>query len=245
MFRLLRPAPVLLLLMSLSGCLVGDVTLTLKPNGAGSVAVTYSMDEDASIQLKGILSIREALALANDASFRPPPVDQWIDILANPSETHLPDDLGPRCKAAGIRLQSANVSSHAGRRNVQMTFAFSNITDLAKLDIFPTLGLELHADPLGNFVVRRKGSTVSSDLERSIHDPAYLEQIKPVLDGLELRIVFKSPTPLVATSGKKLDATRAEWTFSFEKDPRDVLRLMNDELSATFEGNGLTLPELH
>lgn len=242
--RIVLHAILLAFAVTLSGCFVADTTLTLKPDGSGSISIDYSMDEDAGTQLKGILSIRKPVAVTADPTFKISPSDRWFDILTSPSEKGLQLDLAP-CKEAGMLVESVRVTAHEGRREVHILLDFTNLISLTRLDVFPQLGLELHNTTNGTYTIRRMKRDVSPDMTALINDPAYIQQVTSVYSGLTFRVRFVSPTPIVSTSGTKTNVNRAEWLFSFDKNPKDILSLQNDELSATFEGTGLSLPELN
>lgn len=225
------------------GCLVGDATLTLKPDGSGSISLTYSMDEDTGTSIKGVLGLRESVARDANARFTPSAVDHWIDLLVAPRGTALATGLEAYRKM-GLYTETAAVTSADGRRKAQIRLLFTNVADLAKVDIFPHLGLSISTASVGSVQIRRVGKPVPDDMVALLADPNYLAQVQPLFTGFLFRLAFNSPSPILAANGTTTTPSRVEWLYSYDNDPAQMVKLQYDELRVAIDARGIAIPAL-
>lgn len=226
---------ILALTMLTGGCLKLEETFTIRPDGSASLDLIYAISEQAVMQMKAVLKVRDQLAYLSGEE--PAAADPWSGLFLNPVEDQLRREL-KKYEKLGIVVDRLKVEARDNWRHVQLKVTCKSLADLARTDFFPEYGFSLSKDADGAYVFFRDRENRDGASSGSIPDPETLKLMTPVLGGFNTVFKVNTPGRITKSNAHAKSLYGAAWEFSYDKDPNAVTRLQDQQFKITFEGKG-------
>ncbi len=235
---------VLFLLVLVSGCIKVDQSLTIRRDGSAIFDVTYSLSEQAIVQMKAAQKLEKEMAKVMEEEYEERAEDDFIKMLFDPNEDEFRKKL-KEYKRYGLKIERMRVNSKNAWRNVQMRLLIKNMAVFAKSDIFTQYGFSIRKDGQGNYMLMRGGNPELKEKAPDFTDPRIVNELEPILSDFKVLLRLNTPNKLIRSNATRSSAYRAEWIYEFSRDPSSVHRLHTEGQIAVFDGAGLALPEVY
>lgn len=226
----LLPATVCLLL-ALAACVQVEQTLSLNPDGSGTIDITYGMPEEGAAQMASFLG--SGLSSGEDG----------LDGAAVASPFDFNDEDVRKdfreYEADGVVLESVKTETREGWRYRRMVIRFRDLAGLARTGFLSEHNVSLTRDAAGRYVfVQSAGSNgAAEDLPRA--DPA----LNAWLKGFRAVLRLRTPSRILETNAPEHNDRQATWTFDVDHDPEALQKAQRTSMRAVFEGQGVSIPD--
>jgi hypothetical protein len=235
--QILRWISVVIVAFAVTGCVKVDQTLTLNPDGSGTLDLEYGMSEQAIAQIESMQQMGQAMQESGGEA---------VDFKSD-----MPFDIGFKEEQVreefeaqgleGVELVSANAVNRDGWRYMKLEIAFDNLAALKQTDYFDDSELSLTQDAEGNYVLTQR-SEGGSPNETDDMDPQMLKQMAAMFAGMEISNHFVVPTEIIETNATQLDGRTASWVYDIGADPTVLTQLQNFDMRVVFSSNGASIP---
>jgi hypothetical protein len=238
--------PIALIAAALAaGCIDVDQTVTLRPDGSGTLDVVYAVPERTVTQLAGMLNLRERLVAAEGQTEDPGQPDLLTRLLLCPNEEAIRGLLGPY-QRQGVAIEALEFDNRNTSRNVKLKLSFGALSTLAGLDLFAERKLSLARTESGDYrlSIDMPGAAATEAVVPIVPDSELAKQLQPLLGGFRVVFRIRPPSDILQSSATRKTAQSATWTYEFDRDPRSLAALQLEPITVTFKGDGLSLPEI-
>lgn len=228
-----------------AGCLRMETSLTLRPDGSGTIEVVATIPEATLTQLRAVARVEDELRKASGEP--PPPISasrRLVDLFLFGRDDALHRELKAWADH-GITVTQLKLEHREGRRNIHCALSFASVERLAALELFQEEGFSLTRNSTGDCVLYRPPSVVDRSRVEELMQADVLKQVAPLLSGFLVQIRVTTPSRVVRTNAPRRGSRSVEWTFNFDDHPESFVALHTEPLAVVFEGAGLTLPEVH
>jgi hypothetical protein len=226
----------------LTGCLRVDQTLTIKPDGSGTIELKYSVAERAVTQLKAMRKLQSQLARVAGKEDKDDEVTRYAYLFLMPREEALRREC-ERYADLGIEIEKLDVSTRGAWRNVNLKLVFKRIDALPKTPVFKYIGFSLVRNKYGQYVFHRVSEPDPAFNPPNLNDPAVLKSVSPILGGFRVSIRLNTPGRILKTNAPRRSSRACVWVYDFARDPMAVAEIQRGRLVTVFDGSGLDLPE--
>ena len=131
--------PVMMALLAVAcGCLEVDETLTINPDGSGTCELAYSISEEAIVQMKAMLKLKEQMEEGSGEFDKTDKgrASDYTFLFADPADEQL--RVGFRqYEKQGLVLEDVKVETRDALRHVKMKITFPGLENLAETEFFP------------------------------------------------------------------------------------------------------------
>jgi hypothetical protein len=238
-FTLSRTYFVLLLAVLVSGCIKLEQTLTIKADGSGVLDVNYSISEDAVVQARAALKLKQQMTMESDRGAADPMDNQLSQVFLRPSEDEIKREIAKYAKN-GLKLDSLKVTTKDGWRTVKMRVSFKDLGSIAKADFYADAGFSISRNSAGNYTMQREASGHNAYLL----SPDMMLLLKPIMTGFNVVINVAVPGKILQTNAHRTTGNTATWSYNFDRAPDALSALQNQQFTIVFEGKGVSLPTI-
>lgn len=221
-------------LLSVTGCIKIDATLTLNSEGGGSLRATYGMPSFLVRQLEVTRQWTQQLDLAaGKTNAAPPPA---LDIPMIYDETVLKGRF-KRMEADGITVDALQIKEQGGWNYVEFTLKFSRLEALMKQSMFRECGVLFKRQDDDCRLSISLPPTGFSSSPGGLSSPDTITKITPFLNGMRVKVRLDLPGDIRNSTSTMSDVRRATWEWDFDKDARVVDSLSQDKIVVVFNGS--------
>ena len=225
-----------------AGCLRLEPTLTLTPDGTGTLRLLYSMKEPMLGQVQSFHRLAEQLQQAEPGGGSNAPVRE-LQIPCVYDETVIRQQLKPY-EARGIKIKALRCDTRQGWRHVDLVLQFDTLEHVMALPCFADCAVSLKRVNGDDYRLTIQAPDLSG--EQALPDlanPATAKTLGTLLGGFSLALRIRTPQDIVTTNANRNDGREASWVFDFDKDPKALAGLNKAVLQVVFQGAGLYLKE--
>jgi len=224
-----------------SGCIKIDATVTLAPDGSGTMKAMYGMPTFLIKQAETVRQTTRSLLQAEGRGTNV--VLPRVDIPMVFDEDALKARFS-RMKSDGLQVTEYRTKEMGGWRYVDFTVKFSSLESLARQSFFKDCGFKLGRVEGGAYRVditlpKIGGEGGTPDFA----DPDRMALLTPFLNGMRVVVRLDVPGLIRQSSSSRSDSRRATWEWDFDKDGRVLERLVRDTISVEFDGDAARLRE--
>jgi hypothetical protein len=220
-----------------SGCLKCELTLSVRADNSGALDLNYSIAEQAITQIKAMNTLKTQMARLTPGE---PVSDAEMMLFLNPDEASIRKNFDPYA-VHGIYLEKIKVQSRNARRHVEMRIVYESLARAAKADFFPAQGFSLIRRDDGNYMLSRAKQVTESIEDNVFQDPQALKVIAPLMEGFRFIVKTEVPGRVIKANTEEKGTRFAQWTFDFQKSPKALASLQQQDFMVIFEGKGLNL----
>lgn len=216
----------LALLVVLPACMQTEETVKIEKSGKGTLTLHTVVDKAMSEEL---LEMMQAVG--------------WGERMgADPTAQLDPERIRKSlANKEGIEVRSATrtVDEEKGAITMNIEIAFDSIQALYESGAVLGVGAKLEKLEDGNYKFTRslfaEQLPKKGDLESQQMFEGYLMMMQSYLEKMSFEAEFTLPTPIVETSGEKVDEKRVRWSIGFE----DLVKPSARTQTVVFSGEGL------
>lgn len=214
---------------ALCGCLEVERTITLNPDGSGTVYISYGIKPADLADLKEVM--RRQLA------------EEGLD----PEQAATPFDLDEQevregfedYREDGIRLLDLKREEANGRRYLRVTIAFESLEGLSHTEFLSDGDLRLERTPEGHYAFSQSGPQGDAAAEFE----GAQQMMEELMKGFRATVRVVVPGPILESNADRVDGRSAEWAFDVARDPKALERAQKLDMRVVFGGEGLSIPE--
>lgn len=228
-------------LLSVTGCIKIDTTLTLNNEGGGTLRAMYGMPGFLVRQLEVTRQWTQQLDLASGKTNAAPPPS--LDIPMIYDETVLKGRF-KRMEADGITLDALRTKEQGGWNYVEFTLKFSRLDALMKQSMFRECGVQFKRQDDENCRLSISlPPTGFSASQGGVSAPDTIAKITPFLNGMRVIVRIDLPGDIRNSTATMSDSRRATWEWDFDKDARVVDSLSQDKMVVVFRGSKVRISD--
>jgi hypothetical protein len=230
---------VLLLSLLAAGCIKLEQTLTIKPDASGSLDVNYSISEDAVVQARAALKLKQQMTMESDRGATDLMDNQLSQVFLRPSEDEIKRELAKYAKN-GLKLDSLQVTTKDGWRTVKMRVSFKDLGSIAKADFYADAGFSVYRNATGSYILQREATGHNAYLL----SPDMMMLLKPIMAGFNVVINVAVPGKILKTNAPRTAGNTATWSYNFDRAPDALSALQSQQFTIVFDGKGVSLPTI-
>ena len=226
-------APTLLLVLllgvlttALTACMQTKETVAIRKDGKGTITLVTVVDKAMS---DGMLEMVRGMGYGEGMS---------ADPLAMLDPERLKKSLAGK-EGLEVRSATRTLDEKAGKITMRVEIAFDTIQALYDSGAVMGVGAKLEKLDDGNYRFTRslfaEQLPKAGDLESQQMFEGMLMMMQPYLEGLRFDAEFTLPTPIVETSGEKVDEKQVRWAIGFG----DLVKPSARTQTVVFSGEGL------
>lgn len=232
----MRPMATILVLgvlLVLAGCIKVDQTLTLNPDGSGTLEMRYGMSEQTLAQLQAMQQMSaqggQGMSMQPEQPFR---FDE-----AEVREAFDAD------KPAGVELTALSSEVVDGWKYIDLTVSFEDVRALKRTELFEDSALTITRMGGGDYRLTQRGggNEVSAP---GASEQQLMQQMSAMLAGFRIAQTVVAPGEIIESNADVVDGRRATWVFDIAEDPSVISSLAQTNLELVFEGDGVELPTI-
>ena len=218
----------------ITGCVKVDQTLTLQPDGSGTLDLMYGLSEQTIAQMKAMTQSMIAESATNPGSVAMN-FDYTEDEVRKDFEAYAP---------YGVSLDSMNMEVRDGWKYRTLKIRFKTLDGLAKTPWFSDRLFSLSKNEEGNYVLVRAAGDGSTDMAPPPEsDPNTGEMLAGMMKGFRAVMRVNVPGPIIESNAENTSGNTAEWIFDLEKDAQALEKAQSSTMTMSFGGQGLSIPE--
>jgi len=240
----------------LSGCIKVDQTLTIEPNGSGTLDMEYGMSEQTVAQLEAMKQMSEGMS------------QEGVEVESKSSlefdEEEIRNDFADK-NLQGVKLLDVSSESRDGWKYMKVKLAFDNLDALKKTEFFEDSDLTLTKNADGNYVLAQKlgseemgmpgpeastgagtseGSAAAGGEASGAPDMGaqMMQGMAAMFAGLRIAMTVVVPGEIIESNATQVEGNRASWVYDIDKDPQVLTKLGGqDKMRIVFSGKDLEL----
>jgi len=227
--------------LTLSGCIKVDQTVSINPDGSGTLDMIYGMSEQTIAQLEAM----EQMAAGMKEEGTEAESDSPLDF----DEAEVREKFAQE-KPEGVQLLDVSSESRDGWKYMKVKLAFDDLDSLKNTEFFEDSELTLTKNAEGNYVLVQKlgsddmglpGSQTESEGAQGMDEKA-MQAMAAMFAGLRIAMTVAVPGEIIDTNATQVEGNRASWVYDIDKDPQILSKLGGEEeLRLVFSGKGLDL----
>jgi len=225
----------------LSGCIKVDQTISINPDGSGTLDMIYGMSEQTIAQMEAM----EQMA----AGMKEEGLEAESDSPLDFDEAEVRKKFAEE-KPEGVQLLDVSSESREGWKYMKVKLAFDDLDSLKNTEFFEDSELTLTRNAEGNYVLAQKlgpdatglpGSPAGSEDAQGMDEKA-MQAMAAMFAGLRIAMTVAVPGEIIETNATQVEGNRASWVYDIDKDPQILSKLGGqEELRLVFSGKGLDL----
>ena len=226
--------PCLLALAAFSlfcGCVKVDQTLTLNPDGTGTINLSYARSEESASTMQGF-----ARAMMDQSG---PDMQTPLDF----TDEELRQDF-KEYEPYGVFLDSLKSEERDGWKYRHMVIRFRDLKGLAQTGFLSDRNISIARNAQGNYVFTQAASANGNIPEElSGDDPQTAYMLAQLMEGFRAVIRVRTPGRILETNAPEKTDNSATWTFDLDKDPQALEKVQKLSMKIVFDGKGLKIPD--
>jgi len=216
--------------IALSGCVKVDQTLTLNPDGSGTIHLSYARSEEGDDTVQGMMrSMMEQAGPEMET-----PLDFTDEELRRDFKEYEP---------YGVTLESLKSEERDGWKYRHMVIRFRDLKGLSQTGFLSDRNLSLARNAQGNYVFTQTAAQGNLPEELASDDPQTEYMMAQLMEGFRAVIRVRTPGRILETNAPEKTDNSATWTFDLEKDPQALQKIQRLAPRIVFEGKGLKIPD--
>lgn len=224
----------------LAGCLKVEQTLTINKDGSGLLAMDYGMSQQTIDQMKAMQKMAQAAGATNSEQDKAAFEFDEKEIMGKFKDM----------EKDGIKLVKLDSEVTNGWKYIHALISFTSLEKMQKAEFFDNNLLSLKKRADGNYELVQNsnaeyGTAEETGMNNQEMQDAMLQQMAPMLKGMKIVLRVKVPGKVIETNANEKDDNSVAWIYDIDKDPKDLQRLQRASMRVVFEGQGVTLPEIH
>jgi hypothetical protein len=227
-------------LVLLYGCIKVDETLTVAPDGSGTLEMVYGMSEQTIAQMEAMRRMAQQMSLPKGSA------EQSGRGSADTGLEFDPEALRQEFKrheSQGVHLESAATEIRNGWRFTHIKVHFELLQGLLDTGIYKERNLSLVKRPDGNYMLaltERHGR----DKHTRTAGKAQMEQVvATMLAGFHVATTVIVPGDILETNAHHHVGRSATWEYDINKDKAAFIRMGEEHPYLIFDGRDLNLPD--
>lgn len=230
-----RMATVLVLgaLLALAGCIKVDQTLTLSPDGSGTLEMRYGMSEQTLAQLQAM----EQMSAQGGQGMSVQPEQPFRFDEAEVREAFEAD------KPAGVELTALSSEVVDGWKYIDLTVAFDDLRALKRTELFEDSALTITRMGGGDYRLTQRGGGDEMSAPGA-SEQQLMQQMSAMLAGFRIAQTIVAPGEIIESNADAVNGRRATWVFDIVDDPNVISTLAQTNLELVFDGDGVELPTI-
>jgi len=235
---------VLAAVLALAGCIKVDQTVSINPDGSGTLDMVYGMSEQTIAQLEAMEQM--AASMKQEGMEVEAESDSPLDF----DEAEVRKKFAEK-KPEGVQLLDVSSESRDGWKYMNVKLAFDDLESLKNTEFFEDNELTITKNAEGNYVLVQKlgseemgmpaGPQAGSEGAQGMDDKA-MQAMATMLSGLRIAMTVAVPGEVIETNATQVEGNRASWVYDIDKDPQVLSKLGGkEELRLVFSGEGLDL----
>lgn len=213
------------------GCVKVDQTLTLNPDGSGTIHLSYARSEESSSTMQDV-----ARAMMEEAG---PEMETPLDF----TDEELRQDF-KEYEPYGVFLDSLKSEQRDGWKYRHMVIRFRDLKGLSQTGFLSDRNISLVRNAQGNYVFTQTANANGGIPEEfSGGDPQSEYMLAELMQGFRAVIRVRTPGRILETNAPEKTDNSATWTFDLEKDPQALQKVQKTAPRIVFEGKGLKIPD--
>ena len=218
----------------IAGCVKVDQTLTIQPDGSGTLDLVYGMSEQTIAQMKAMTQSMMAEPATNGVS---------VAMNFDYTESEVRKDFEAYAPY-GVTLDSMSTEIRDGWNYRTLKIQFKTLDGLSKTPWFSDRLFSLSKNEAGNYVlVRAAGDGPMGMAPPPESDPNVEEMMAGMMKGFRAVIRVKTPGPIIESNAENVSENTAEWIFDLENDAQALEKAQSLTMNMVFNGQGLSIPE--
>ncbi len=218
----------------ITGCVKVDQTLTLQPDGSGTLDLVYGMSEQTIAQMKAMTQSMMAESSSNSGS---------VAMDFDYTEAEVRKDF-ESYKPYGVTLDSMSMEIRDGWKYRTLKIQFKTLDGLSKTPWLSDRLFSLSKNEQGNYVLLRAAGDGSTGLAPPpAADPNVEAMLAGMMKGFRAVIRVKTPTPIIESNAENSSGNTAEWIFDLENNAQALEKAQSLTMRTVFNGQGLSIPE--
>ena len=215
---------------ALSGCVKVDQTLTLNPDGSGTIHLSYARSEEGDDTVQGMMrSMMEQAGPEMET-----PLDFTDEELRRDFKEYEP---------YGVTLESLKSEERDGWQYRHMVIRFRDLKGLSQTGFLSDRNITLARNPQGNYIFTQTAAHGNLPEELASDDPQTEYMMAQLMEGFRAVIRVRTPGRILETNAPEKTDNSATWTFDLEKDPQALQKIQRLAPRIVFEGKGLKIPD--
>ena len=238
-----RWIPLLAAVLAMSGCIKVDQTLSLNPDGSGTLEMVYGMSEQTIAQLE---AMEQMAAGMNQEGME---VEVESDSPLDFDEEEIRKQFAEE-QLQGVELLEVSSQSREGWKYMQVKMAFDDLASLEKTEFFEDSGLRMTRNAEGNYVLAQRLGSADMDMPGSQSGPGggsgmdeqMMQGMASMFAGLRVVMTVVAPGQVIESNATQVEGNRASWIYDIDEDPQILSKLGGrEEMRLVFSGEGLDL----
>jgi hypothetical protein len=211
------------LLIWSAGCVQVEQTLTLEPEGSGTMQITFGVSEATAARMSEMA--RES-GLQTEAEGFP----------STFSEKDIRQDFKDYEKY-GVILQSVKIESKNGWKYQHLEVHFESLDGLAQTPLMSDHEISLRRTAEGHY------EFLQTATEMMPPDATQSVQMQEMMKGFKAALRIRTPGAILESNAPEHSEREAAWVFDLDKDPEAIKKAENVTIRIVFDGKGLNIPE--
>lgn len=229
-----------LLLVLLAGCIKVDETLTIAPDGTGTLEMVYGMSEQTIAQMEAMRKMAQQMNLPKGPAEQSgrSPADTGLEFDAEALRQEF-----KRYEPQGVHLESATSEVRNGWRFMHIKVHFERLQGLLNTGIYKERNLSLVKRPDGNYLL---SLTERRGRDRHTHTaskPQMEQVVAAMLAGFHVATTVSVPSDILETNAHRHAGRSATWEYDIDKDKAAFIHMGEEHPYLIFDGKGLSLPD--
>jgi hypothetical protein len=231
------------LVITVTGCIKVDETLTIEKNGSGNLELLYTIPEQTVSQMKSMFKLRDQMDAILGQAMPPTTEDILQRVFFDPSEDQIKQTLR-KYEQFGVTIDTLKIEARNAARNVKLKVIFTDLARVSKADFFPEHGFTLARNQADNYVFFRAPENQENGYDRQNLGQDTAGLLSPILNGFRVSLKVNTPGKVLESNANRRTLYNAAWIFDYEKDPDVIKTLQTQTMKIVFDGKGLQLPEV-
>jgi len=216
----------LALLALLPACMQTKETVRIQKNGKGTITLSTVVDKamtEAMVEMMKGMGYGEGMGSDPTAQLDPERIKKSLEGK----------------EGIEVRQATRTLDEETGKITMHLEIAFDTIQALYDSGAVMGVGAKLEKLDDGNYKFTRslfaEQLPKEGDLESQQMFEGILMMMQPYLEGMSFEAEFTLPTPIVETSGEKVDEKRVRWSIGYG----DLVKPSARTQTVAFSGEGL------
>lgn len=224
-------------LLALTGCVDVEQTLSLKPDGSGLFKVRYGMRADELKRMEELSKMAAEIEGITPEEASDSPFDFNEEDIRNDFAEYRPED---------VKLEAVQITETNGWKYVNLDISFKRLEGLLKTDFVSDESITLTRSGTDTYTFRHAPPVekASETKLEGMDAGAINDLMAGMMKGFRAVLRVEVPGTVQETNADTHDTTSATWSYDLEKDTNALRRAQTQEMTLTFSGKDLHLPEL-
>lgn len=222
---------VVLWALCLAGCLQVEETITLLPDGSGTLELSYAVPAATAEELESAFADEGANGSSGGEGGG-----------LNFDEAAIREEF-KELESFGVTLESVSSGKTADWETMRMKVRFTSLDGLARTPLMSDRAMTLKKERGGSYILRQTSATAAAaGGTPGADDPEMEQMIRDMMKGFKVAVRINTPGKVLDTSAPEHDNGSASWVFDLDQDPKALEKLAGLDMWIRFDGSALDLP---